>query len=201
MLKDRMSAKKVFIVDDALSDRTLLSVTFKKAGYRVYLAKNGIEAYMKFFKLKPDIVLVDILLPKMRGDTLIRWLKGTQPGKEIPFIVISGHTAMKEYLYQLGIEVFFEKPCKTKVVLEAAEELLKIYQGRRALEAQMNQLKTKFGKVQRAVTTEKHKICEVCQIMLPVTEIRCPHCNTLRLCLVETPDIPIPTGDFSGFSH
>jgi DNA-binding NtrC family response regulator len=184
-----MKSKRVFIVDDTLSDRTLLSVNFKKAGYKVFLAKNGIEAYMKFFKLKPDLVLVDILLPKMRGDTLIKWIKGTQPGKEIPFIVISGHTKMKDYLYELGVEAFFEKPCKTKQVLEAAAEVLQIYEGKKSLNERIVKFKEKFGKVKQTVVMKKQKICEVCQAILPLTEMRCSQCESVRLHIVETPEM------------
>ena len=72
--------KKVLIVDDTLDARTLLSSIFKKAGYSVYLVKDGIEAYSKFIRLTPDVALVDILLPKMRGDMFIKWIKGTSFG-------------------------------------------------------------------------------------------------------------------------
>lgn len=183
-------AKRVLIVDDALSDRTLLSVSFKKAGYKVYLAKNGVEAYLKFFKLKPDIVLADIILPKMRGDTLIKWIKGTAPGREVPFIVISSHGQMKDYLYELGIEVFFQKPCKTAEVLEAAEEILKIYESKKALSDRIGRIKGRYGKTPEPEDQGmvKYKLCEVCQNITAMRDIRCPNCTSVRLNVIEILD-------------
>ena len=180
-----MNAKKVFIVDDALDYRTLLSVAFKQAGYKVYLAKDGIEAYKKFFKVKPDIILVDILLPRMRGDTLIRWLKGTSLGKETPVIVISGHAAMKEYLYQIGIELFFEKPCKTADVLEVAREVLEIYENKKILNARIENLKEKYQKPGQKKQQTKEKICEACKMTMPATAMRCENCGSMRLRILD----------------
>ena len=187
-----INSKKVLIVDDTLSDRTLLSSTFKKAGYKVYLAENGIEGYLKFFKIKPDIILVDILLPKMRGDVLIQWLKGTALGKEIPCIVISQHTKMRDYLYQIGIEIFFQKPIKTKEVLEVAEEYLKIYEMKKTINLKIRQLRERFEIKTAKVEVMKQKICETCQTIVPVSVVNCPNCGSVHLHLVEVPGTAVP---------
>ena len=176
--------KKILVVDDTLDTRTLLSSILKNAGYGVYLAKDGIEAYSKFFKLKPDIALVDILLPKMRGDVFIKWIKGTALGKETPVIVISSHTAMKEYLFQLGIELFFEKPFKTAHVLEATKEILEIYEEKKAVQSRLVQLKKRFEKEKVAKET-RFKVCDICNNSMPATAFRCESCGSVRIHLVE----------------
>ena len=179
--------KKVLIVDDSMSDRTMLSMTFKKAGYKVYMAENGIDAYKKFFKVKPDIILVDILLPKMRGDVLIQWLKGTVLGKATPCIVISQHTKMRDYLYQLGIEIFFKKPIKTKEVLEVTEEYLKIYDMKRAIDQKVKDLRERYDIQTAKIKTIKQKICDACQTILADTAMHCPHCGSVRLYYIDVP--------------
>ncbi len=179
--------RKVLIVDDALDTRTLLSMTFKQEGFRVYLAKNGIEAYLKFFRIKPDILLVDVLLPRMRGDVLVKWIRGTALGRLTPIVIVSTHTAMREYLFQLGIELFFEKPIQTKDVLIAAREILEIYEGKKVLQERLAELRRKFGQQQAEdiPAVIKHKYCTMCQSTMPSTAIRCPNCGSIQLKAME----------------
>ena len=186
-----MKKKRVLIIDDALDYRVLLSKGFKNDGYQVFLAKDGIEGYVKFFKVKPDIILLDILLPKMRGDTFIKWLKGTELGMAMPIIVVSGHTAMKDYLYELGVELFFEKPCPVKYVLLAAEGVVDIRQKIKNLNADLRQMKAKFDfktfRSEEDVTEEKlnesrdYKICGNCHRTVPVSISRCPRCGSSNI--------------------
>ncbi len=180
----RKDRKKILIVDDMLDSLTLLSTNFKQENYRVFKAQDGIQAYMKFFKIRPDIVFVDILLPKMRGDVLIKWIKGTALGKDIPIVVISGHTPMREYLFQLGIELFFEKPFKTREVLDATKEILEVYEYKKVLTERLDQLKKKFGYVEAPQREVKFKVCELCQTTMAHSAARCPSCGSVRLNLV-----------------
>ncbi len=188
--------KRVLIVDDAQDYRVLLSKAFKQQGYKVYLAKDGIEAYLKFFKVNPDIVLIDILLPKMRGDTLIKWLKGSDQGQDTPIIVVSGHSQMKDYVYQLGIELFFEKPCKVKEVLSAAEEILAIEENMGQLRAKLRALKLRFDQkyfTQRAEIEDnligpEYQFCARCHRRVPIEATRCPRCGNAQLQIKSKSD-------------
>lgn len=177
----RNSSKKVLIVDDAMDARTILATNLKSEGLRIYQARDGMEGYRKFFRIRPDVVLLDILLPKMRGDIFVKWVKGTELGRETPIIVISGHTPMKEYLFQLGIELFFEKPFKTKDVLSAVRDVLDIYENKRALQKRLIELKLRFGKESVKADRGRHKICEVCQSSIEHAAMRCPNCGSVRL--------------------
>ena len=181
-----MTAPKVFIVDDALDYRTLLSRAFKDAGYKVYLANDGMQAYIKFFKVKPDIVLADILLPRMRGDVLIKWLKGTSLGKAVPIIVIFGHKKMKDYLYELGIDFFFEKPISTREVLAIAQEVLEIYGIKAAIAERLKKLRRHADKeLLEDEPKELQKICEACHQTATLEALHCESCGSSSLHIVE----------------
>ncbi len=181
-----MAVRKVFIVDDALDYRTLLSKAFKEAGYKVYLAKDGIEAYIKFFKVKPDLVIADILLPRMRGDVLIKWILGTVLGKSVPILVISGHKKMKDYLYELGIELFFEKPISTKEVLIVANEVLDVYQEKALIKKRLAKLRKQADKEPpEEAPVELEKICESCHKATPMGAVHCGNCGSSQLHIVE----------------
>lgn len=177
----RKNSKKVLLVDDAMDSRTILATSLKKDGFRIYQAKDGMEGYRKFFRLQPDIVLLDVLLPKMRGDIFVKWVKGTELGKQTPIIVVSGHKPMKEYLFQLGIELFFDKPFKTKEVLEAVHEIADIYENKRALQKRLVELQSRFGRGAANARQGKYKVCEVCQSHLEHSAMRCPNCGSMRL--------------------
>lgn len=183
--------KRVLIVDDALDYRVMLSKAFKQSGYKVYLASDGIEAYVKFFKVKPEIMLVDILLPKMRGDTLIKWVKGTELGRDTPIIVISGHTPMKDYVYELGIELFLQKPCSIKDILAAAQEIVEIREEIDELNAKLGKVKHKFDRQHFETEEEKedlekgkgrnYRICVRCHRTVPETATRCARCGGTKI--------------------
>lgn len=189
-----MAAKKIFIVDDALDYRTMLSKAFKDAGYKVYLASDGIQAYTKFFKVKPNILVTDILLPRMRGDVLVKWIKGSSLGKQVPVIVISGHKKMKEYLYELGIELFFEKPISTREVLSVAKEVLEVYESKAVIDRRLKNLRKQADKEpineqSQEEPKELQKVCEVCHKTTSLNSEHCDSCGSSRLDIVEKPAI------------
>jgi DNA-binding response OmpR family regulator len=62
-----MQGKKVLIVDDDARIRTMVGDAFTWAGAQVFLAANGLEAQRQFFENRPDLVILDIMLPDMAG--------------------------------------------------------------------------------------------------------------------------------------
>ena len=81
--------KKVLIVDDDADVRKFVSKLIERAGFEPMEAKNGIEGMGKVREDKPDLIILDVLMPKQSGIRMYRELKTDEPLKDIPVIMLS----------------------------------------------------------------------------------------------------------------
>ena len=117
----------VMVVDDSLTVRRVTQRLLEREGYRVQLAKDGVEALGLVKQGAPDLMLVDIEMPRMDGFDLTRHVRGNEATKDIPIIMITSRTADKHrnVAMGLGVNAFYGKPYQEPVLLAAIEELLK----------------------------------------------------------------------------
>jgi two-component system response regulator ResD len=111
-----MSLKKILIVDDEKNICDLLRLYLEKEGFGVILSHNGEEAVMKFHALKPDIVLLDIMLPGLDGWQVCREIRKKS---NVPIIMITAksETFDKVLGLELGADDYVVKPFDTKEVI------------------------------------------------------------------------------------
>jgi len=81
--------KKVLVVDDDVDIRKVVSKLVEKSGYEAIEAKNGVEGMGKVREHKPDLIILDMLMPKESGVRMYHELKTEEPLKDIPVIVLS----------------------------------------------------------------------------------------------------------------
>ena len=81
--------KKILVVDDESPVREIYSKEFSKAGYKVVLAVDGEEGLLKAGKDLPDLILLDVMLPKMSGIDVLKALKKNELTKKIPILMLS----------------------------------------------------------------------------------------------------------------
>ncbi len=81
--------KRIVLVEDEEIIADLLERKLSEEGYKVFVAKNGEEGLAKIKEIKPDLILLDIVMPKMGGFEVMEELKRDEKLKEIPIIVIS----------------------------------------------------------------------------------------------------------------
>ena len=81
--------KKVLVVDDDVDVRKFVSKLVERAGYEAIEAKNGMEGMDKVREDKPDLIILDVLMPKQSGIRMYRELKTDEPLKDIPVIMLS----------------------------------------------------------------------------------------------------------------
>lgn len=81
-------AKKILVVEDENALQKVLVDTLTKAGYESILAKNGREALQKFEEEKPDLILLDILLPEVSGFDVLEKIR-VEYNSKVPVIIIS----------------------------------------------------------------------------------------------------------------
>jgi two-component system, OmpR family, response regulator MprA len=82
-------AKKILIVEDEKDIRDAMETTLSYEGYEVHVAGDGIEGYTKAHEVKPDLILLDVLMPRQNGIEMLRSLRKEPWGKDIPVIVMT----------------------------------------------------------------------------------------------------------------
>ncbi|WP_375471174.1 response regulator [uncultured Nostoc sp.] len=118
----------VLIVDDSITVRELLSLTFNKAGYRVEQARDGQEAWDKLRSGLPcDIVFCDIEMPRCDGLELLSRIQKDSNLNHLPIAMLTSRGADKhrQIASQLGASGYFTKPYLEEALLEAAARMLK----------------------------------------------------------------------------
>ncbi|HZX27895.1 MAG TPA: response regulator, partial [Telluria sp.] len=117
----------IMVVDDSLTVRKVTQRLLEREGYQVVLAKDGVDALEQVQETRPDLMLVDIEMPRMDGFDLTRNIRGNDSTRDIPIIMITSRTADKHrnYAFDLGVNGYFGKPYQDAVLLEAIAGLLK----------------------------------------------------------------------------
>ncbi len=123
----RPADKLVLIVDDDDSVRELIEFIVKKEGFRVEKACDGEEALTKARAVNPDLILLDLMLPKFGGFEILRELQSDETGT-IPIVIITGRytdRSTSEMIKQEpNVRDFIEKPVKPQVLTALVHKLL-----------------------------------------------------------------------------
>jgi len=119
---------KVLIVDDSQESIDLLEYFLKPAGYEIIKANDGAKALALVEKDQPDIILLDIMLPKINGYEVCEKLKKTQSSFHIPIIMITVLKELKDKIKALeaGADDFLSKPFDNVELLTRVKSLLRI---------------------------------------------------------------------------
>jgi CheY-like chemotaxis protein len=120
------SNKKVLVIDDEPHIRRVIELKFKKSGYDVFTAANGVEGLNVINNLKPDVVISDINMPKLDGKTLCEMTDDLK--KERPFltIIITARISPDEenWISKMRHTIFMEKPFSPARLLESVDQYL-----------------------------------------------------------------------------
>lgn len=116
----------VMVVDDSLTVRRVTQRLLTREGYQVILAKDGIDALEQLQSVKPDVMLVDIEMPRMDGFDLTRNVRSDGRTADIPIIMITSRTADKHrnYAKELGVNEYFGKPYREDDLLQAISHFI-----------------------------------------------------------------------------
>ena len=112
-------APLVLVVDDSLTVRRVTQRLLTREGYRVTLAKDGLDALEKLAEETPVVVLSDIEMPRMNGFDLVRNLRNDPRWRQIPIVMITSRIAQKhrDYAMELGVNHYLGKPYSEEELL------------------------------------------------------------------------------------
>ncbi len=118
---------RVLVVDDEPDLIRILEFGLRAAGYQVDIAADGQEGLKKARELRPDIILLDLMLPKLDGYKVCRLLKFDERYRQIPIIILSARTQEGDQTLakEMGANRFITKPYEFGEILAHIEALLK----------------------------------------------------------------------------
>jgi CheY-like chemotaxis protein len=116
----------VLVVEDYQDAREMYVAYLQFSGYRVAEATNGMEAIEKTLELMPDIILMDLALPKMDGWEATRLLKADERTRDIPIVALTGHALAghADSATRAGCDAFVTKPCLPDALVAEIERVL-----------------------------------------------------------------------------
>lgn len=116
----------VLVVEDYQDAREMYSAYLQFSGYRVAEATNGLEAIEKALELMPDIILMDLALPKIDGWEATKRLKSDDRTKHIPIVALTGHAlaGFAEGAREAGCDAFVTKPCLPDALVAEIRRML-----------------------------------------------------------------------------
>lgn len=119
-------AATIVVVDDSVTVRKATSRLLERNGYRVLTARDGLEAMQLLQEVKPDLMLLDIEMPRMDGFEVTRQVRASEPLCDLPIAMITSRSGDKhrEKALALGVNRYLGKPYQEEVLLSVVDELL-----------------------------------------------------------------------------
>jgi twitching motility two-component system response regulator PilH len=117
---------KILIVDDSRTQRQLFSEIFEANGITVIMASDGVEALETLESIHPDIVLLDIVMPRMNGYEVCRKIKSNPNTQNVPVVLCSAKSEEFDRYWGLkqGADAYISKPCQNQVLISTIRTLL-----------------------------------------------------------------------------
>jgi DNA-binding response OmpR family regulator len=122
-----MDQKKILIADDEEDVVTALQFALEAEGYECLTAYDGNEALNKAKKDKPDLIVLDIMMPKINGYQVSRLLKFDKRYKDIPIVMLTARTQEKDKRLgvETGADIYVTKPFEMDGLIKKINDLLK----------------------------------------------------------------------------
>jgi len=122
-----MPKKRILVVDDEPELVKAIQIRLEQASYELLVASDGMEALNKARREKPDLIILDLMLPRMDGYKVCVMLKRDGLYADIPIIMLTARAqkSNEKLGYECGADAFITKPFQHEAVLAKIKELLK----------------------------------------------------------------------------
>ncbi|MEC7983673.1 MAG: ATP-binding protein [Myxococcota bacterium] len=117
-------SKKILLIDDEASIRQILRQSFEAAGHNVIEAEDGKMGLHTVYEQKPDLIILDVMMPKMNGFDVAATLKNDPEYMGIPIIMLTVVDDAQR-IYGLGVERYITKPFEPQKIVMEATDLIK----------------------------------------------------------------------------
>ncbi|MBF0120147.1 MAG: hybrid sensor histidine kinase/response regulator [Desulfobacterales bacterium] len=119
---------KILVVDDVELNLLMLKKILTPLNYEIFLANDGIEAIEKTLEINPDLILLDIIMPRMNGFEVLQRLKGDDTTRKIPILIVTSMNEVDNRVkaLELGADDILSKPFDITEISARVKSLIKI---------------------------------------------------------------------------
>ncbi|HEU5348672.1 MAG TPA: response regulator, partial [Ktedonobacterales bacterium] len=123
----REHVPQVLVVDDSISMRRALEVMLTSVGYEVRVARDGVEALGMMITDLPDVMVLDIEMPRLDGFELLSVISGNEALAHVPVVILTSRAAEKHHrrAKALGARAYLTKPCPDEVLITTLQRVLR----------------------------------------------------------------------------
>jgi DNA-binding response OmpR family regulator len=124
---ESISKKRILLIEDELNVMELVKYRLEENSYEVETAEDGYSALAKVRTFNPDLIILDLMLPKIDGFTVCRLLKFNDQFKHIPIIMFTARTNPDDEKrgIECGADAYVPKPFEPKILLDRIQGLIK----------------------------------------------------------------------------
>jgi len=121
-----MAARKILLVDDSETVLLIEQMILKKEPYQLITAKNGREGVEKALETRPDLILMDVVMPEMNGFEAVRWLRQRDATRSVPIVMVTTQAEAEsmEAGYESGCSDYITKPIDSTELLTKVRNIL-----------------------------------------------------------------------------
>jgi DNA-binding response OmpR family regulator len=119
--------KTIFLIEDDAVVVKVYGAKFEREGFRVEVAEDGLVAMKKLLQVRPDIVILDLMMPKLNGVDVLKYIRSTPDLKKTPVIILSNAhmTSLAQEAASIGAEkALLKSSCTPGQLLEVIRSLL-----------------------------------------------------------------------------
>ena len=126
VVPEKVEARRIMVVDDSITIRKVTARMLERNGIQVMLAKDGIDATNQLIDTKPDLMLLDIEMPRMDGFELATYIRNDERLRDLPIIMITSRTGEKhkEKAREIGVNRYLGKPYQEEELLRNINDIL-----------------------------------------------------------------------------
>ena len=156
MINKNTARFKVLVVDDIPLNRKLQKTYLEAEGYKVIVAEDGVQALRRIEEESPDLILLDIMMPKMNGFQVCQQIKNNENNRFIPIIMVTALNELEDKVkgIEAGADDFICKPFNKLELLARVKSLLRIKHLHDELELKIKELKIAQSKLLQLAITD-----------------------------------------------
>ena len=123
-----MEKKKILIIEDEQDVVRLLAARLTHSGFETVIAADGVQGVQFTHKEKPDLIILDLMLPAGDGLSVLENLRLSAYSRYIPVVILTGvkDEEYKNKVIQKGVEAYFEKPYNPDELINLIKDILKV---------------------------------------------------------------------------
>ena len=120
-------SKRILLVDNDESMLDVLTIVLKGCGYKLLVARDGLEAMRSVQEQEPDLIIMELMLPVLDGPRLLRWLRGQQDST-LPVMVLTAldRSAAQDTVAGLGVDELIYKPVGRSELVKRVRKMLPV---------------------------------------------------------------------------